>query len=74
MSLTLPRLHHQTALFLTDHLEVDFGDFGTGVSHQLRQHMNRQRPPGRDHRHPEAVTQALARGQIERISEALGPA
>ena len=32
------------------------------MSHQLRQHMNRQRPPERDYGHLEAVAQALARG------------
>ena len=55
-------LHHQPALFLADHLEVDFSDFGAALPHQLGQHMNRQRPPGRDHGHTEAVAQALARG------------
>ena len=58
----LPGLHHQPALFLADHRQVDFGYLGAGVFHQLRQHMNRQRPPERDYGHLEAVAQALARG------------
>ena len=40
----LPNLHHQPALFLVDHLQIDFGYLGAGVSHQLRQDMNRQQP------------------------------
>ena len=39
----LPGLH-QPALFLAEHPQIDFGHLGAGVSHQLRQHMNRQRP------------------------------